>query len=247
MTWFWQRKSDKQAECDASPTLRLPPETSSNPVLIRCMYKQLMCHSFNKQRFVFYELISPKVTQILLTCQRARDAKNGWVPHAMDRFPSASPRHSPADSHCLKSSGWGTRCQTPSITTSQKSSKCPGCCRLSSPFLYEHPFKPQTRRQASCHHWSVMLCILQWEACGKPWMFDQNCILLMKSSISQLEAANTPNSPQVPSSYLPSTSLCILILCMSKGGLPMIAPDVLQAVRIASSKILHSPLLSAFL
>lgn len=155
MTWFWQRKSDKQAECDASFALWLPPKTFSNPVLIRCMCKQLMCHAFNKQRLVFCELISPKIRADSPVLSTGRDVKVGWVPHAVDPLPSAFWWHLPADSHCLESSRWGSHCQTPSTTTSQKSSKKGlGCYRLSSPLLYGHS-KPEG--------W---LLSLEWEAVG---------------------------------------------------------------------------------
>ena len=214
MMWFWQRKSDKQAECDASSTLCLPPELFSNPVLIRCMYKQLTCHAFNKQRFVFYELISPKKVLQIPSYQRTRDAKNGWALCAADHFLSAFLRHSAADSHCLKSSGWGTHHQSPSIITSQNSSKkCLGFCRLSSPFIRKHPFKPQTRRLAVITGaWRSGRCSRR--LVRSPWMFDQNCVLLTKSSISQLGSTNTLDSPQVSFSCLPSAFLCILTLCI---------------------------------
>lgn len=201
MTWFWQRKSDKQAECDASSTLWLPPEMSSNPVLIRCMYKQLMCHAFNKQRFVFCDLISSKSCKSPLLIKEQEMLRMAeyhvlWIT-------------------CLQPSSV-THQLTLSITTSQKSSnKCPACCKLSSPTFPIWTLIQAPNQKGSCHHWSVMLWTLQRQAWEKPSMFDQSCILLMKPSISQLEAANTPSSPRAPLSYLPSTFLCILILCMS--------------------------------
>lgn len=212
MTWFWQRKSDKQAECDTSLALWLPPKTFSNPILIRCMCKQLMCHALNKQRLVFCELIAPKIHSDCPVLSTGRDVKDGWVPHVMDHRPSAFGCPSPADSHLLKSSRWGSHCQIPSTTTSWSSSnKCLGCCKLSSPLLDGHS-KPEV--WLSSLEWQAMDIAV--EASDKPWMFDLNSILLVKSSISQLKAASTPSSLHVPSTCLPSPFLCILILCMSE-------------------------------
>lgn len=129
----------------------------------------------------------------------------------MDHQPSALWCHSPADSHCPKSPRWGSHRQIPSTTTSQSLQTS---AWDAADFL--HLSSMNTPNQKSgCHHWSVRLWILQWEASGKPWIFDLDCTLLMKSSISQLKAASTPSSPHVPS-YLPTPFLCILILCMSE-------------------------------
>lgn len=209
MTWFWQRTSDKQAGQNASPALWFPPKTFSNPVLIRCVCKQLLCHAFNQQRFVFCELISPTIRADSPVLPTGRDVRDGWVPRTVDFLPSAFWCHSPADSHCPKSSRWGSHCQIPSTTTSQNSLNwCLGCCRLSSPLLYEHS-KPEG--------W---LLSLEWKAMdmavGNFWKAmdvwsKQHPTYEIQHKPA--EGASSSSSPHVPSSYLPSPFLCILTLC----------------------------------
>lgn len=69
-------------------------KTFSNPLLIRCMCKQLMFHVFNKQNLVYCELISPKIRADSPVLSTGRDVKAAWVPHAVDCLPSAFWSHS---------------------------------------------------------------------------------------------------------------------------------------------------------
>lgn len=162
MTWFWQRKSDKQAECDTSLALWLPPKTFSNPILIRCMCKQLMCHALNKQRLVFCELIAPKIHSDCPVLSTGRDVKDGWVPHVMDHRPSAFGCPSPADSHLLKSSRWGSHCSTTPFHPLLPAEILQTSAWDAASFLHLS-WMDTPNQKAGCHHWNGRLWILQWK------------------------------------------------------------------------------------
>lgn len=159
-----------------------------------------MCHAFNKRRFVFYELISPNsyanppflskskgCWEWLSTTCCGLLAFSLLVSLAIWLSPPEELRMRHPLSHSL-------HYYQPKVFK-----QVPGMLQTFFTFPIRTLIQAPNQK-ASCHHWSVVLQILQWETCEKPWMFDQNCTLLMKSSISQLEVANAPSSPQVPSS-----------------------------------------------